>query len=61
MSRTRNPPGPVGPSIEKIADRTLDVVGRREIPPDARLNVDDPLRLLLISLRTRSGIPDIFG
>jgi hypothetical protein len=47
--------------MEKIADRTLDVVGRREIPPDARLDSDDPLRLLLISLRTRSGIPDIFG
>ena len=61
MSKTRDPFGPDGPSIENIADRTLDVVGRRELPREARRETDDPSNLLLnaLSIRTISS-DDLF-
>ena len=62
MSKTRDPAAPDGPSIENIADRTLDVVGRRELPRETRRETDDPSSLLLnaLSIRTISS-DDLFG
>ena len=61
MSKTRDPAAPDGPSIENIADRTLDVVGRRELPRETRRETDDPSSLLhnALSIRTISS-DDLF-